>query len=85
MKKNRCKHNTGYTEGYICRTCKKPIYTQKQAREVDKMREIQEAKQKLIDTLDIEIEAWMKVHEDQQRTFTTEEFINHLKNRMGEV
>ena len=37
--KKKCKHNGGYTEGYICRICKEPIYTKKQAKEIDYLRE----------------------------------------------
>lgn len=47
--------------------------------------EIEEIKERILEVLDVEIEAWMAVHEDKQRTFTTEEFIKHLKERMKEV
>ena len=37
--KKKCKHNGGYTEGYICRICKEPIYTKKQADKIDRLQE----------------------------------------------
>lgn len=43
-KKCKCKKFTGYTKGYICRSCKLPIYSEEQAREVDRLREEQEAR-----------------------------------------
>lgn len=35
---------------------------------------------KVLEVLDIEIEAWMEVHQQQQRTFQTKDFLAHMKN-----
>lgn len=41
---------------------------------------IDDFKVKLLEALGIEIEAWMAVHEEKQRTFSTDEFMEHMKN-----
>lgn len=42
-------------------------------------------KGEIINILDVEVEAWMQLHDEQDRSFTTNGFIKHMKNRLLEL
>lgn len=42
-------------------------------------------KEEIINILDIEIEAWMQLHDEQDRSFTTNGFVEHMKNRLQDL
>ena len=45
----------------------------------------QEVRKTIIEALDLEVEAWMAVHEKQERTFQTKDFINHLRKTVLKI
>lgn len=46
---------------------------------------LDDQKEEIINILDVEVEAWMQIHDEKDRSFTTKGFIEHMRNRLGEL
>ena len=88
----KCEHNGGYIEGYICRICKKPIYSKKKAQKIDDLRELIETNPHMMDAWN-GVEKYRKEHngklppvtppqEAEEWEFTLKKLINSWVKRM---
>ena len=88
MKKElcKCKRFSGYTVGYKCRACKKPIYTKKQAEEIDEARRLESETKRAwekANLTDADIAYWCGEHNG--RLDATEGIKDILRDMLSEM